>query len=127
MRKIKDVFERWLAGYISGLIGLADVTIIREPKFANAPSKGWHYVIVNMERMTPDQGHLIMPGETPQTFPSIDGAINEVVRLSIEHDHNVESARIFQLVPMDLREMHEKFDETFETYAVDEQGDKDGL
>lgn len=121
MRTIKDTFEKWLAGYINGLLGLQDVTVIREPKTANAPKKRWHYVVINMEKMTPDHGHPVMPGEFPQTFPTIDGAMDEVVRLSVEFDHSVDSARIFQLVPMDLKEMNERFDEAIEDYTKDQE------
>ena len=119
---LKEWFDQRLAKYLNDILGFQDVTVIREPKNANPPPKGWHYIVVNMEKITTDHGHPVMPGELPRTFSSIDEAINEVVCLSMRYDHNVETARIFQLYQMDLKEMHALFDRAYDEYMATDLG-----
>ena len=56
-------------------------------------------------------GHLI-PGESPQTYPTLDEAMELVVGLYHEYGHTHETARVFRLSEIPENELRIAFDQT---------------
>jgi len=82
--------------------------LIPENESAKNPhnDSGEHYVVVNLESMNSRIGFRV-PNEESITHHSVVSAGREVLGLIHEYDHNIESARVFKLVPVPLNEVAE--------------------
>ncbi len=80
------------------------------------------YVVVNMTIRHPSLssgGHLVMPGENPHTYISLDEAVEQQVDLHYEHGHMPETAVIYKLTPVPLEEITPLFEATKEEMRED--------
>jgi len=65
---------------------------------------GEHFVVVNLNHDSYGLGFYI-PGDVPRTCNSVKSAAEQVLAMIYEYDHNIESARVFKLVPVPLNEV----------------------
>lgn len=99
--------DRLFATYIRRILSIPDIIVRAE----NAKPMEGHYVIVDVsQNMAYSEGHPVLPTypDTPETYPTLGGAMDQVVRLNDIHNLNAESIKIFRLAEVDLSQMYQE-------------------
>jgi hypothetical protein len=65
---------------------------------------GSHYIVVNLSKQFMGDGFYVC-GEETHTHHTIKDGAELITQLLEEHDHTIESARLFKLVPVPLNEV----------------------
>jgi len=67
------------------------------------------YVVVNTTRLmhyfARYDEHPVMPGEEPHTYGTLEDAVEQQVSLHFENGHSPETAVVYELVPVSIKEV----------------------
>jgi len=82
------------------------------------------FVVVNVSRPAPwpapEDSFSLMPGEDPVTCATLERAVEVQARLAVEYGHNINSAPIYELVPVPDEVVEPLFEEALKRIKEEE-------